>query len=39
MRFDFSDFGVTGIPGTPVFTGTRKRTLNNIRIGVGLVFH
>jgi len=39
MRFDFSDFGVTGIPGTPTFTGQRKRTLNNFRIGVGVVFH
>lgn len=39
MRFDFSDFGATGIPGTPTFTGTQKRTLHNFRIGVGIVFH
>jgi opacity protein-like surface antigen len=39
MRFDFSDFGTTGIPGTPTFTGDTKRTLHNFRIGIGIVFH
>lgn len=39
MRFDFSDFGTTGIPGTPTPTGDRKRTLHNFRIGIGIVFH
>jgi hypothetical protein len=39
MRFDFSDFGATGIPGTPTPQGDLKRTLHNFRIGVGIVFH
>jgi Outer membrane protein beta-barrel domain len=39
MRFDFSDFGTTGIPNTPAFTGDVKRTLHNFRIGIGIVFH
>jgi opacity protein-like surface antigen len=39
MKFDFSDFGTTGIPGTPTFTGDQKRTLHNFRIGIGIVFH
>lgn len=39
MRFDFNDFGATGIPGTPTFTGSQKRTLHNVRIGIGIVFH
>jgi opacity protein-like surface antigen len=39
MRFDFSDFGTTGIPGTPAFQGDLKRTLHNFRIGIGIVFH
>lgn len=39
MRFDFSDFGATGIPGTPVFRGSEKRTLHNFRIGIGIVIH
>ena len=39
MRFDFSDFGASGIPGTPVFRGSEKRTLHNFRIGIGIVFH
>lgn len=38
MRFDFSDFGAIGIPGTPTPTG-EKRTLHNFRIGIGIVFH
>jgi len=39
MRFDFTDFGATGIPGTPVFRGDLKRTLHNFRFGIGIVFH
>ena len=39
MRFDFSDFGAVGIPGTPTPTGEQKRTLHNFRIGIGIVFH
>ncbi len=39
MRFDFSDFGTIGVPGTPTFTGNEKRTLHNFRIGIGIVFH
>jgi hypothetical protein len=39
MRFDFTDFGATGIPGTPTPTGDLKRTLHNFRIGIGIVFH
>jgi len=39
MRFDFSDFGTVGIPGTPTFRGNDKRTLHNFRIGIGIVFH
>ena len=39
MRFDFSDFGAVGIPGTPTPTGSEKRTLHNFRIGIGIVFH
>lgn len=39
MRFDFSDFGAVGIPGTPTPTGDQKRTLHNFRISIGLVFH
>lgn len=38
-RFDFSDFGAVGIPGTPTPTGDQKRTLHNFRIGIGIVFH
>lgn len=38
MRFNFADFGATGIPGTPTPTNT-KRTLHNFRIGIGIVFH
>lgn len=37
MRFDFSDFGTVGIPGTPTPTGDLKRTLHNFRIGIGIV--
>lgn len=37
MRFDFSDFGATGIPGTPTPTGDLKRTLHNFRFGIGIV--
>ena len=39
MRFDFSDFGALGVPGTPTFRGDQKRWLHNFRIGVGIVFH
>ena len=39
MRFDFNDFGASGIPGTPVFRGEPQRTLHNFRIGIGIVFH
>ena len=39
MRFDFSDFGASGVPGTPVFRGSEKRTLHNFRFGVRIVFH
>lgn len=39
MRFDFTDFGTTGIPGTPTPTGDLKRTLHNFRFGIGIVFH
>ena len=39
MRFDFTDFGTTGIPGTPALRGDLKRTLHNFRIGIGIVFH
>ncbi len=39
MRFDFTDFGTVGIPGTPVLRGDLKRTLHNFRIGIGIVFH
>lgn len=39
MRFDFTDFGTSGLPGTPTFTGDPKRTLHNFRIGIGIVFH
>ena len=39
MRFDFSDFGTTGIPGTPTPQGDLKRTLHNFRFGIGIVFH
>ena len=39
MRFDFTDFGASGIVGTPTFQGNLKRTLHNFRIGVGIVFH
>jgi Outer membrane protein beta-barrel domain len=39
MRFDFSDFGAIGIPGTPTPTGDQRRTLHNFRIGIGIVFH
>lgn len=38
MRFDFSDFGAVGVPGTPTPTSDR-RTLHNFRIGIGIVFH
>jgi hypothetical protein len=38
MRFDFTDFGTVGIPGTPVLRGDLKRTLHNFRIGRGIVF-
>ena len=38
MKFDFSDFGVVGIPGTPAPT-SEKRWLHNFRIGIGIVFH
>jgi len=38
MRFDFSDFGAVGIPGTPTPLGEQKRTLHNFRIGIGIVF-
>lgn len=37
MRFDFTDFGTIGIPGTPALQGDLKRTLNNFRFGVGIV--
>ena len=37
MRFDFSDFGTSGIPGTPTPTGDLKRTLHNFRFGIGIV--
>ena len=37
MRFDFTDFGTVGIPGTPTPRGDLHRTLNNVRIGVGIV--
>ncbi|HEX2271753.1 MAG TPA: outer membrane beta-barrel protein [Pyrinomonadaceae bacterium] len=37
MRFDFTDFGRVGIPGTPTPTGDAKRTLHNFRIGIGIV--
>ncbi|HEX7296683.1 MAG TPA: outer membrane beta-barrel protein [Pyrinomonadaceae bacterium] len=39
MRFDFSDFGAVGLPGTPTLTGDSKRTLHNFRIGIGIVLH
>jgi opacity protein-like surface antigen len=39
MRFDFTDFGTVGLPGTPTFRGNDKRTLHNFRIGIGIVFH
>lgn len=39
MRFDFTDFGTTGIPGTPVLRDDLKRTLHNFRFGIGIVFH
>jgi len=39
MRFDFTDFGAVGIPGTPTPTGDLKRTLHNFRFGIGIVFH
>ena len=39
MRFDFTDFGATGVPGTPAFRGDPTRTLHNFRIGIGIVFH
>lgn len=39
MKFDFNDFGTSGLPGTPVFQGDLKRTLHNFRIGIGIVFH
>ena len=39
MRFDFTDFGASGIVGTPTFQGNLKRTLHNFRIGIGIVFH
>ena len=39
MRFDFTDFGTTGIPGTPVLQDDLKRTLHNFRFGIGIVFH
>lgn len=39
MKFDFNDFGASGIPGTPVLRGDLKRTLHNFRIGIGIVFH
>lgn len=39
MRFDFSDFGAVGIPGTPTLRGDSQRTLHNFRIGIGIVFH
>lgn len=39
MRFDFSDFGAIGVPGTPTPLGDPKRTLHNFRIGIGIVFH
>lgn len=38
MKFDFTDFGAVGIPGTPTPT-SNKRTLHNFRIGIGIVFH
>ena len=38
MKFDFTDFGAVGIPGTPTPTSNR-RTLHNFRIGIGIVFH
>jgi len=38
MRFDFSDFGAIGIPGTPTNLGEQKRTLHNFRFGIGIVF-
>ena len=38
MKFDFSDFGAVGIPGTPTPTSDR-RWLHNFRIGIGIVFH
>ncbi len=38
MRFDFTDFGAVGIPGTPTPLGEPKRTLHNFRIGIGIVF-
>ena len=37
MRFDFSDFGAVGIPGTPTPLGEPRRTLHNFRIGIGIV--
>ena len=39
MRFDFSDFGTAGIPGTPTPQGDLKRTLHNFRFSIGIVFH
>ena len=39
MRFDFTDFGAIGVPGTPTFLGNDKRTLHNFLIGVGIVIH
>ena len=39
MRFDFTDFGISGLPGTPAFRGDLKRTLHNFRIGIGIVIH
>lgn len=39
MKFDFTDFGTVGLPGTPTFRGNDKRTLHNFRIGIGIVFH
>jgi opacity protein-like surface antigen len=38
MRFDFTDFGAVGIPGTPTPID-QKRTLHNFRIGIGIVIH
>ncbi len=37
MKFDFTDFGTVGVPGTPTLQGDLKRTLHNFRFGIGIV--